>query len=224
MSEEKKQTYYEYDPVRNVILKCEYRKIKGEYKLRKAKQENKAEMPGNYGEQVKRQAEEIKDLDNQLNKRMEMLEAADNTYRELMESLQSKNEEIEKLAAALKAEDVQNEQITKLENDNITLEEQITNLQNDNITLEEQNEQLNNEMKIKIDEHSKQYEKYHSKLWRLKEEIKQHKAELEGRENQILALNIENTNTANNAAQLKEINEKLKQSIIQIMKISFENL
>lgn len=210
MSEEKKQTYYEYDPVRNVILKCEYRKIKGEYKLRKAKQENKAEIPGNYGEQVKQQAAEIKYLDNELNKRMAMLETADCTYRDLMESLQSKNEEIDKLAAALQAGDAQNEEITKL--------------QNDNITLEEKNEQLNNEIKSNKEEQSKQYEKYYNKLWRLKEEIKQLKAELEGRENQILNLNIENTNTAENTAQLKQINEKLKKSIIEIMKISFENL
>lgn len=210
MSEEKKQTYYEYDPVRNVILKCEYRKIKGEYKLRKAKQENKAEMPGNYGEQVKRQAEEIKDLDNQLNKRMEMLEAADNTYRELMESLNSKNEEIEKLAAALQAEDAQNEEIKKL--------------QNDNITLQEKNEQLNNEIKSKVEEYSKQNEKYYSKLWRLKEEIKQNRAELENRENLILSLNIEKTNDGDKITELTENNDRLKQSIIKIMKISFENL
>lgn len=210
MSEEKKQTYYEYDPVRNVIFKCEYRKIKGEYKLRKSKQENTAEIPGNYGEQVKQQAAEIKYLDNELNKRMAMLETADCTYRELMESLQSKNEEIDKLAAALQAEDAQNEEITKL--------------QNDNITLEEKNEQLNNEMKSNKEEQSKQYEKYYTKLWRLKEEIKQLKADRDGRETQILALNIENTNTAENTAQLKQINEKLKKSIIEIMKISFENL
>ncbi len=226
MPEEKKQTYYEYDPVQNVIFKCEYRKCKGEYKLRKTKHENKAEIPGNYGEQVKQQAGEIKHLQNQLDQRMAMLETADNTFRDLMEKLESRTEQINKLKCELKntneqfAQSLAIDEKTQQENEKL---KEVTRI------ITEQYEKLKGAGDIKklqenLEYYIKATDRQQNKINRLKDENKLYKTETDTHAAHVLRLTDEAANDKKTITEITENNDKLKKSILKIMKISFDTI
>jgi len=226
MSEEKQKTYYEYDPVRNAIFKCEYRKVKGEYKLRKTKHENKAEIPGNYGEQVKQQAGEIKDLQNQLDQRMAMLETADNTFRDLMEKLESRTEQINKLKCELKNTNEQFAQSLAIDE---KAQREHKKLQEVNRIIKEQYEKLKDNRDIKklqetLEYYTKATERQQNKINRLKDENKQYKTQADDHDAHVLRLTDEAANDKKRIAEITENNDKLKKSILKIMKISFDTI
>lgn len=234
MSEGKKDTYYEYDYVRNLIFKCEFRKLKGEYKLRKQKHTNQGEIPGNYSIQVQRQADEIKDLQNQLDQRMAMLETADCTFRDLMEKLESRTEEINKLKSELKntneqfaaSLEIDEKTQKKLQEDIKILTENDKRLKENNQQLREQNELLRDDRNIKcitesLEANKKQNERKQNKIYRLQDELKQITMSSDAVKVEYVKLSNDNTKHMELVEELKQTNEKLKKSIMQIMKISF---